>query len=62
MFIDELQYVKEDELAALGTALPVVLVGAGLPQLRARMGRAKSNAERMFDSPELGLLPDGDLG
>jgi predicted transcriptional regulator len=64
VFVDELQYVKEDELAALITAmhrtaqqlLPVVLVGAGLPQLRGRMGRAKSYAERMFDFPEIGPL------
>lgn len=64
MFIDELQYVKEDELAALITALhrcaqrrlPVILVGAGLPQLRGRMGRAKSYAERLFDFPEVGAL------
>jgi hypothetical protein len=63
-FIDELQYVKEDELEALITALhrtaqrglPVVLVGAGLPQLRGRMGRAKSYAERLFDFPEVGPL------
>jgi len=65
LFIDELQYVKEDELAALITALhrtaqrnlPVVLVGAGLPHLRGRMGRAKSYAERLFDFPEIGPLP-----
>ena len=65
MFIDELQYVKEKELAALITALhrtaqrslPVVLVGAGLPQLRGRMGEAKSYAERLFDFPEIGPLP-----
>ena len=64
LFIDELQYVREDELAALITALhrsaqrrhPVVLVGAGLPQLRGRMGRAKSYAERLFDFPEIGPL------
>jgi hypothetical protein len=67
LFIDELQYVKEEELAALITALhrsaqrrlPVMLVGAGLPQLRGRMGRAKSYAERLFDFPEIGpLKPD----
>jgi hypothetical protein len=65
IFLDELQYVKEDQLAALITALhrtaqrrlPVVLVGAGLPQLRGRMGRAKSYAERLFDFPEIGPLP-----
>lgn len=65
MFVDELQYVDEEELAALITALhrtaqrrlPVVLVGAGLPQLRGRTGRAKSYAERLFDFPEVGPLP-----
>lgn len=65
LFIDELQYVEEAELAALITALhrtaqrrqPVVLVGAGLPQLRGRMGAAKSYAERLFDFPDIGALP-----
>jgi predicted transcriptional regulator len=65
LFIDELQYVQEEELAALIMALhrtaqrrlPVVLVGAGLPQLRGRMGQAKSYAERLFDFPEIGALP-----
>lgn len=64
MFIDELQYVEEPQLAALITAihrteqrrLPVILVGAGLPQLRGRMGNAKSYAERLFDFPEIGPL------
>jgi hypothetical protein len=64
LFVDELQYVAEDELAALIIALhraaqrqlPVVLVGAGLPPLRGRMGRAKSYAERLFDFPEVGAL------
>ncbi|RIK04921.1 MAG: AAA family ATPase [Acidobacteria bacterium] len=64
LFVDELQYVQEEQLAALITALhrttqqrlPVVLVGAGLPQLRARTGRAKSYAERLFDFPEVGPL------
>lgn len=68
LFIDELQYVQEEELAALimelhRTAqrrLPVVLVGAGLPQLRGRMGQAKSYAERLFDFPEIGALPPPD--
>jgi hypothetical protein len=64
LFVDELQYVKEEELAALITALhrtaqrmlPVVLVGAGLPQLPGRMGQAKSYAERLFDFPVIGPL------
>jgi hypothetical protein len=70
IFIDELQYVPEDQLAALVTALhrcaqrrlPVVLVGAGLPQLRGRMGRAKSYAERLFDFPEIGPLDRVEAG
>jgi AAA ATPase domain len=64
LFIDELQYVEEAELAALITAMhrcaqrrvPVMLVGAGLPQLRGHMGNAKSYAERLFDFPEVGPL------
>ncbi len=64
IFLDEMQYVKEAELAALIIALhrcaqrgvPVILVGAGLPQLRGRMGNAKSYAERLFDFPEIGPL------
>ena len=68
IFIDELQYVKEDELAALITALhrtsqrqlPVVMVGAGLPQVRGRMGKAKSYAERLFEFHEIGPLTADD--
>ena len=64
LFVDELQYVEEEELAALITALhraaqrqlPVVLIGAGLPQLRGRMGSAKSYAERLFDFPLIDRL------
>jgi len=68
MFIDEMQYVEEDELAALIMALhrcvqrklPIALVGAGLPQLRGRMGEAKSYSERLFEFPEIGPLPAAD--
>jgi hypothetical protein len=57
LFIDELQYVPEPQLAALIMALhnanqarlPVTLVAAGLPQLLGQMGRAKSYAERLFE-------------
>lgn len=64
LFIDELQYVAENQLAALIVALhraaqrrlPVMLVGAGLPQLRGRMGAARSYAERLFKFPEVGAL------
>lgn len=65
MMVDELQYVAEEELAALVVALhrtaqrqlPVMLLAAGLPQLRGRLGRAKSYAERLFDFPTVGPLP-----
>lgn len=64
LFVDELQYVAQEELAAFITALhrvaqrrlPLVLIGAGLPQLRGNTGRAKSYAERLFDIPEVGPL------
>lgn len=57
LFIDELQYVAEEQLAALITALhsasqkqlPITMIAAGLPQLLGQMGRAKSYAERLFE-------------
>ena len=68
LFIDELQYVREDELAALIMALhrtaqrqlPVVMLGAGLPQVRGNLGKAKSYAERLFEFPEIGPLSSDD--
>lgn len=59
MFIDELQYVKHEQFAALIAALhrcahlklPITIVGAGLPQILAIAGDAKSYAERLFDYP-----------
>lgn len=68
IIIDELQYLSEEELSSLimsihkisQKSLPVVLIGAGLPQLVAKAGRAKSYAERLFDYPELGPLKKED--
>jgi hypothetical protein len=59
IFIDELQYIKQLEFAALISALhrctqmklPITVVGAGLPQLLSLAGEAKSYAERLFDYP-----------
>ena len=64
IFIDDLQYVAEPELAALITALhrvsqlslPITVVGTGLPQMLDRVGSAKSYAERLFDYPEIGAI------
>lgn len=66
--IDEVQYLTDGELAGLITAvhrstqlsLPVVLVGAGLPQLPGLAGEAKSYAERLFDFPLVGSLSPDD--
>lgn len=66
--IDEIQYLSGEELAAVITAihrcaqldLPLVVVGAGLPQLPGLAGEAKSYAERLFDFPEVGSLSQAD--
>jgi hypothetical protein len=66
--IDEVQYLAPEELGALISAihrttqlsLPVVLVGAGLPQLPGLAGEAKSYAERLFDFPMIGSLDESD--
>jgi hypothetical protein len=64
IFIDELQYVKQDLFAVLISALhrctqlklPLTLVGAGLPQLLSLAGDAKSYAGRLFDYPVVDKL------
>ena len=38
--------------------IPVALVGAGLPQIVARAGEAKSYAERLFSFADIGPLED----
>jgi AAA ATPase domain len=64
LIVDELQYLKEQEFAALimgihrvtQANLPVHLVGAALPTIRGLAGRAKSYAERLFEYPTIGAL------
>jgi AAA+ ATPase superfamily predicted ATPase len=64
LMIDELQYLPTRHLAALiraihavaQEALPVVLFGAGLPQLFLQVGEAKSYAERLFRFTEIDRL------
>ena len=68
LFIDELQYVPEDQLASLIAALrstgqqqlPITMVAAGLPQLVGRAGDAKSYAERLFEFASIDRLADLD--
>jgi len=64
IIVDELQYMTELEMSALIMAihkvsqrsLPLVLIGAGLPQLVGLAGKSKSYAERLFTYPEVGAL------
>ena len=66
--VDEVQYLSERELSALIVAihrttqlnLPLVLVGAGLPQLPGLAGEARSYSERLFEFPEIGSLEPDD--
>jgi hypothetical protein len=66
--IDELQYLSEQEFSALIMAihktnqaqLPVIVVGAGLPQILGLAGESKSYSERLFDYPRVGALDEPD--
>ena len=66
--VDEVQYLSEQELSALIVAvhrttqlnLPLVLVGAGLPQLPGLAGEARSYSERLFEFPSIGALEPDD--
>lgn len=64
LLIDEVQYLSEADLSALIVSIhrmsqegrPVLLVGAGLPQVARLAGDAKSYAERLFLYPGVGPL------
>jgi AAA ATPase domain len=64
IFVDEVQYLSIQELGAAIVAcheiaqrnLPLYFVGAGLPQIAALAGNAKSYAERLFSYPEVDKL------
>ena len=66
ILIDEVQYLNDEDLRALivalhritQRALPMLMVGAGLPQLAALSGEAKSYSERLFDFPAVGPLDE----
>lgn len=65
VLIDETQYLGQEAFGALIAAshrlsqksLPVVIVCAGLPQIAALSGEAKSYAERLFEFIQIGNLP-----
>ncbi len=64
ILIDEVQYLSQADLSALIVSihriaqrdLPLLVFGAGLPQLAGLVGEAKSYAERLFDFPDVGPL------
>ncbi len=64
LLIDEVQYLSEPDLSALIVAihrmsqegLPVIMVGAGLPQIARLAGEAKSYSERLFLYPGVDAL------
>ncbi|MDE2796351.1 MAG: AAA family ATPase [Gemmatimonadota bacterium] len=66
ILIDEVQYLADEDLRALivalhriaQRALPMLMVGAGLPQLAALSGEAKSYSERLFDFSGVGPLDE----
>ena len=71
LLIDEIQYLSEKDMSALimglhrvaQDSLPIVMIGAGLPQVVGLTGRSKSYAERLFDFPPVDALepPDAKL-
>ncbi len=67
-FIDEIQYMKEEEMEALVNAFhrvnqkgfPIILYGAGLPKVLSILGEVKSYAERLFKYEPIAALTDED--
>ena len=68
LLVDEIQYLSERDMSALIMSLhqvaqeqlPIVMIGAGLPQVVGLTGRSKSYAERLFDFPRINALDPQD--
>jgi hypothetical protein len=66
LFVDEMQHLPADDLAAVAQAcheatqraLPFYVVGAGLPSLPGVLAEAKSYAERLFRFLRMDRLDD----
>lgn len=64
IFVDELQFLSQKDFSALIMGIhrtnqlvqPVLLVGAGLPQIHGLAGNSKSYSERLFRFPDIGAL------
>ena len=69
LLLDELQYLSDREFSALIMAMqrvaktnaPLILIGAGLPQIPGLAGESKSYAERLFNFPSVGPLAPADI-
>ena len=65
-FIDEIQYMRKEDISALICALhrvsqkgyPLMLIGAGLPKVFQFIGNARTYAERIFRYEEIDSLTD----
>ena len=65
-FVDEIQYMRSEELGSLIAALhrtnqlgyPVMIIGAGLPKIYKMLSDEKSYSKRMFLYKEIGSLTD----
>lgn len=68
IFVDEMQYLSEKEFSSLIMSIhrtnqlsfPLLLIGAGLPQILGLAGNSKSYAERLFTFPMIGALTEAD--
>lgn len=68
LLIDEIQFLDRNQLESLimaihktvQRALPIALVGAGLPQIAELAGDAKSYSERLFTFPKIDSLNEAD--
>lgn len=64
--IDEIQYMKKEELGALIAAIhranqlgyPVMIIGAGLPKIIKMLSEIKSYSERLFEYRTIGSLEE----
>jgi hypothetical protein len=68
IFIDEMQYLKDDEFEGLIAAIhrinqkdmPILFFGAGLPKIAKIAGDVKSYSERLFEFIPIGSLDEHD--
>ena len=68
IFVDEIQYMRDEEIESLVNALhrcnqlrlPIMIFGAGLPKILKTVGEAKSYSERLFEFKKVDKLQNED--